>query len=117
MEKEMHSEIRETSLIPETWVKKGGSGLSVMELQDFGRLLMGSAEHRKGAVALHQVSMEKPLEVHFFADDPGAVDAIYHITSDFKTRSFKITRVQGESGKLKAWLEEFGFEPISATEK
>lgn len=91
------------------WVKKESIGFSAMELQDFGKFLIGRAEHREGRMACSQISLNDPLEVRFFSDDPNEADDVYNVTADYENKSFKVVVVQGTPGRIDVLLKEFGF--------
>lgn len=105
----LNQEVKES--IPKLWVKKDGLGFSVMELQDFGKFLIGRAEHREGKMICLQMNHEDPLEVRFFSDESNKTDDICHIKVDYKTKSFQVTIAQGTSERISVMLQEFGFIP------
>lgn len=107
----LNQEVKETVPDEKLWVKKEGLSFSVMELQDFGKFLIGTKEHREGKMICLQIRLEDPLEVRFFSDDPNKADDIYNVTADYKNKSLKIVTTQETFERIDALLKEFGFVP------
>ncbi|MDO8520601.1 MAG: hypothetical protein Q7S52_00635 [bacterium] len=93
------------------WVKKEGK-LDLTALQDFGRFLLSRPEHREGRMACMQMAIDVPLEVTFFAEEPGSSDDVFHIKQNYQTASFEVNTIKGRRDRIDSLLEEFGLELV-----